>query len=169
MVPWRVFRQESVSPGQAFSLKNDDYTTVVRMRGKRPVISLASAKKFAERQGYCWISNPETEIPFDAILYRANDVIALRVRTSRNAPGEFDLYEDFFRKDCDILQDLPLPPHIARELWVRFVWSRAFQRFRLSNEKLHLLTMVDRNKPVFRPGLNGGIPSSPKKKGDDLN
>lgn len=142
----------------------------MRMRGKRPVISLGSAKKFAERQGYCWVSNPETEIPFDAMLYRANDVIALRVRTSRNAPGEFDLYENFFRKDCDILQELPLPPHIARELWVRFVWSRAFQRFRLFNDKLHLLTMIDREKPVFRPGLKEGPKSylNPEETGDDL-
>ena len=120
---------------------------------KAPVISLGSAKKFAEKQGYCWVSNPETDIPFDAMLYRGNDVIVLRVRTSRNVPGEFDLYEDFFRADFDILQALPLPPHIAREVWVRFVWSRSFQRFRLFNEKLHLLTMIDCEKPVFRQGM----------------
>jgi hypothetical protein len=140
------------------------------MRGKRPVISLGSAKKFAEKQGYCWVSNPETDIPFDAMLYRENDVIALRVRTSRNAPGEFDLYEDFFRADFDILQALPLPPHIARELWVRFVWSRSFQRFRLFNEKLHLLTMIDREKPVFRRGMKRREGSSldPGRWEDDL-
>jgi len=138
------------------------------MRGKRPVISLESAKKFAERQGYCWVSNPETDIPFDAMLYRADDVIALRVRTSRTAPKEFDLYEDFFRSDCDILQALPLPPLIARELWVRFVWSRAFQRFRLFNEKLHLLTMIDREKPVFRREHTGERRTSqnPEKRRD---
>jgi hypothetical protein len=138
------------------------------MRGKRPVVSLGSAKKFAERQGYCWVSNPEADIPFDAMLYRENDVIALRVRTSRNAPREFDLYEDFFRADFDILQALPLPPHIARELWVRFVWSRVFQRFRMFDEKLHLLTMIDREKPVFRRGIKEGTGSSqnPEKQGD---
>jgi len=140
-------------------LKNHDYQR--QMRGKRPVISLASAKKFAERQGYCWVPNPETDIPFDAMLYRANDVIALRVRTSRNAPREFDLYEDFFREDFDILQALPLPLHIARELWVRFVWSRSFHRFRVFDEKLHLLTMIDREKPVFRRGIQ-------KEKGSSL-
>ncbi len=138
------------------------------MRGKRPVVSLGSAKKFAERQGYCWVSNPEADIPFDAMLYRENDIIALRVRTSRNAPREFDLYEDFFRADFDILQALPLPPHIARELWVRFVWSRVFQRFRMFDEKLHLLTMIDREKPVFRRGIKEGTGSSqnPEKRGD---
>jgi hypothetical protein len=138
------------------------------MRGKRPVVSLGSAKKFAERQGYCWVSNPEADIPFDAMLYRENDVIALRVRTSRNAPREFDLYEDFFRADFDILQALPLPPHIARELWVRFVWSRSFQRFRIYDEKLHLLSMIDRQKPVFRRGIKEGTGSSqnPEKRGD---
>jgi len=138
------------------------------MRGKRPVVSLGSAKKFAERQGYCWVSNPEADIPFDAMLYRENDVIALRVRTSRNAPREFDLYEDFFRADFDILQALPLPPHIARELWVRFVWSRSFQRFRIFDEKLHLLSMIDREKPVFRRRIKEGTGSSqnPEKRED---
>jgi len=138
------------------------------MRGKRPVVSLGSAKKFAERQGYRWVSNTDADIPFDAMLYRENDIIALRVRTSRNAPREFDLYEDFFRADFDILQALPHPPHIARELWVRFVWSRVFQRFRIFDEKLHLLTMIDREKPVFRRGIKEGTGSSqhPEKRGD---
>jgi hypothetical protein len=132
------------------------------MRGKRPVVSLGSAKKFAEKQGYCWVSNPDTDIPFDAILYREDDVIALRVRTSRNAPGEFDLYENFFQKDFDILQALPLPQYIARELWVRFVWSRSFKRYRLFDKKLHLLTMIDREKPVFRQMPETGKNSSLK-------
>lgn len=140
------------------------------MRGRHPVVSLGSAKKFAERQGYCWVSNPETHIPFDAMLYRTNDVIALRVRTSRNTPKEFDLYEDFFKADYDILQELPLPPHIARKLWVRFVWSRAFLRFRLFNEKLHLLSMTGLEKPVFRQGHKEvkGSSVNPPKEGDDL-
>jgi hypothetical protein len=132
------------------------------MRRKRPVVSLGSAKKFAEKQGYCWVSNPDTDIPFDAILYREDDVIALRVRTSRNAPGEFDLYENFFQKDFDILQALPLPQYIARELWVRFVWSRSFRRYRLFDKKLHLLTMIDREKPVFRQMPETGKNSSLK-------
>jgi hypothetical protein len=132
------------------------------MRRKRPVVSLGSAKKFAEKQGYCWVSNPDTDIPFDAILYREDDVIALRVRTSRNAPGEFDLYENFFQKDFDILQALPLPQYIARELWVRFVWSRSFKRYRVFDKKLHLLTMIDREKPVFRQMPETGKNSSLK-------
>jgi hypothetical protein len=132
------------------------------MRGKRPVVSLGSAKKFAEKQGYCWVSNPDTDIPFDAILYREDDVIALRIRTSRNAPGEFDLYENFFQKDFDILQALPLPQYIARELWVRFVWSRSFKRYRVFDKKLHLLTMIDREKPVFRQMPETGKNSSLK-------
>jgi hypothetical protein len=69
-----------------------------------------------------------------------------------------------------ILEALPLPPHIARELWVRFVWSREFQRFRIFDEKLHLLTMIDREKPVFRQGLKEGKKSfrNPETKRDDL-
>jgi hypothetical protein len=120
------------------------------VRGNRPVVSLAAAKKFAERQGYCWVSNPETEIPFDAMLYRENDAIAIRVRTSRKSAGEFDMWEDFFRDDFEILKMLPMPEGIGRELWVRYVWSRAFQRYRIHEDRLYEISMIDREKPVFQ-------------------
>ncbi len=139
------------------------------MRGKRPVVSLGSAKKFAERQGYCWVSNPEADIPFDAMLYRENDVIALRVRTSRNAPREFDLYEDFFRADFDILQALPLPPHIARELSGTVCMEPGRSSGSgYSMKNFTCSSMIDREKPVFRRGIKEGTGSSqnPEKRGD---
>jgi hypothetical protein len=120
------------------------------MRGVRPVVTIDSARKFAERQGYCWVANPDADLPYDAIAYRDHDAIAVRVRTCRNSPGEFDMWEDFFREDFEILIFLPMPEGISRELWVRYVWSRAFQRYRVYGDRLSEITMIDREKPVFK-------------------
>jgi hypothetical protein len=119
------------------------------MKGRRPTVTLGRAKKFAERQGYRWMPNPDPDIPFDAFVYRGNDMFALRVETCRNAPGEYDLPKDFFRKDFEILPKLPLPAHLPREVWVRYSWSRVFHRFRLVGTDLWEVTMIDRERPVF--------------------
>jgi len=119
------------------------------MRGRRPTVTLGRAKKFAERQGYRWVPNPDPDIPFDAFVYRGNDMFALRVETCRNAPGEYDLPKDFFRKDFRILPNLPLPAYLPREVWVRYSWSRLFHRFRLVGSEVLEVTMIDRELPVF--------------------
>jgi len=58
------------------------------MKGRRLDSRDWQGKKFAERQGYRWVPNPEIEIPFDAFVYRGNDMFVVRVETSRNEPGE---------------------------------------------------------------------------------
>jgi hypothetical protein len=132
------------------------------MRGRRPVVTIESARKFAERQGYRWVPNPDTDLPYDAIAYRDHDAIAVRVRTCRNSPGEFDMWENFFREDFVILNHLPMPDGIGRELWVRYVWSRAFQRYRVYDERLSEISMIDREKPVFKAGGNRRLSSQPR-------
>ena len=119
------------------------------MRGRRPAVAIGKAKKFSERQGYRWVPNPDKDIPFDAFVYRGNDMAAVRVETCRNAPGPYDLFSDFFRKACVILQTLPLPEYLPRELWVRYSWSRAFHRFRLQGTDLMEVEMIDRERPAF--------------------
>lgn len=119
------------------------------MRGRRPAITIGKAKEFAERQGYRWVPNPERDIPFDAFVYRGNDIAAVRVETCRNAPGAYDLFCDFFRKACVILRTLPLPYYLPRELWVRYSWSRALHRFRLQGTDLWEVEMIDRERPAF--------------------
>jgi hypothetical protein len=116
---------------------------IVNLRGIRPPVTINSAKKFAERQGYCWVPNPDTNLSYDALAYRDQDAIAIRVRTCRNSPGKFDMLEDFFREDFVILKLLPIPEGIGRELWVRYVWSRVFQRYRVDEDRLHEITMID--------------------------
>ena len=119
------------------------------MRGRRPAATLGAAKKFAMRQGHRWVPNPDADIPFDAFAYRGDDICAIRAVTCRNAPGEYDLFEDFFRKNYEILRKLPLPEYLIRELWVRYSWSRVFHRFRLVGSDLWEITMIDREQPVF--------------------
>ena len=108
-----------------------------------------SKRKFAEKQGCCWVPNPDSNLPYDALAYRDHDAIVIRVRTCRNSPGEFDMWEDFFHDDFEILKLLPMPEGIGRELWVRYVWSRAFQRYRVYDDRLSEITMINREKPIF--------------------
>jgi hypothetical protein len=122
------------------------------MRGKKPNVTIGRAKKFAERQGYRWVSNPDADMPFDALVYRGNDMIVVRIRTSRNAPGDYDLFEDFFKEEFKILNALPFPSYLAREIWVRYTWSRNFHRFRILRDKFVETSMIDREKPVFEMG-----------------
>ncbi len=119
------------------------------MRGRKPFAAIVMAKKFAERQGYRWLPNPDKDIPFDAVAYRGNDAIVIRVRTFRNAPGEDDMNDDFFQDDYTILRSLPFPLYLPRELWVRYAWSRNFHRFRLVSGFMTEVTMIDREGPVF--------------------
>ena len=140
------------------------------MRGRRPTVALGDAKKFAERQGYVWVPNPEPTIPFDAFAYRGNDIFALRVETCRNAPGVDDLHRDFFQNSFEILRKLPLPPYLRREVWVRYSWSRTFHRFRLQGEDFLELTMIDRDKPVYpyepvpHPSAHGEVSEKESRK-----
>jgi len=140
------------------------------MRGKRPVVAIETAKKFAARQGYRWVENPDQDMPFDAFLYRGNDAMIIRVKSPRNAPGEYDMFEDFFRDEYEILDSLPFPPFIVRELWVRYVWSRSIHRFRLFDNRFDETTMIDRELPVFQirspTGWKGPAPVVSRKEED---
>lgn len=119
------------------------------MRVPRPDITARRAKRFAERQGYRWVPNPEADMPFDALVYRSTDIVIVRTRTSRNAPGDYDIREEWFREDFRILDALPFPPYMPREVWIRYPWSRSFHRFRMIRGKFRETTMIDREKPVF--------------------
>ncbi|MDD1702839.1 MAG: hypothetical protein LUQ31_07685, partial [Methanoregula sp.] len=103
------------------------------------------------------------DMPFDAMLYRDHDAFALRVRTAGKSPGEYDLWEEFFREDFEILRTLPMPPGIGRELWVRYTWTRKFHRYRLVDQHFSELTMIDRELPRFNPEKTPGNNHNPGK------
>jgi hypothetical protein len=138
------------------------------MRVLRPDITIGRAKKFAEQQGYRWVPNPEADMPFDALAYRGTDVVIVRTRTSRNAPGDYDLREEWFREDFRILDALPFPPYMPREVWIRYPWSRLFHRFRMIRGKFWETTMIDREKPVFmlKAETPGPEPAATISRGD---
>jgi hypothetical protein len=52
-----------------------------------------------------------------------------------------------------------MPEWISRELWVRYVWSRVFQLYRLLRDQLNEIHMIDRGKPVFEERREKGHPS----------
>jgi hypothetical protein len=139
------------------------------MRGPKPNVTIGRAKKFAERQGYRWVPNPDADMPFDALVYRGNDMIVVRIRTSRNAPGEYDLFEEFFREEFRILNALPFPQYLPREVWVRYTWSRNFHRFRLVMGKFVETSMIDRERPVFEPeGKVSSLSETISSRGDEV-
>jgi hypothetical protein len=138
------------------------------MRGRKPDKTIEAAEKFATRQGYKWIKNPDPDMPFDAIGYREHDLIIIRVKTCRRSMGEYDVSEDFFREDYDILASLPFPEYTQRELWVRYAWSRKFIRYRILNEWLVEHSFRDQEPPVFtlrRTEMKVKAPAAPEGAG----
>ncbi|OPY39177.1 MAG: hypothetical protein A4E35_00411 [Methanoregula sp. PtaU1.Bin051] len=138
------------------------------MRGRKPDKTIEAAEKFAQRQGYRWVPNPDPAMPFTAIGYREHDLIVIRVKTCRRSMGEYDISEDFFREDYDILASLPFPEYTQRELWVRYAWSRKFIRYRILNEWLVEHTFKDQEPPVFtlkRTEKKPKIPTTPDSPG----
>ena len=55
-----------------------------------------------------------------------------------------------YRREIIRIRKVSLTGVVARELWVRYVWSRAFQRYRVYGDRLSEITMIDREKPVFK-------------------
>jgi hypothetical protein len=62
-----------------------------------------------------------------------------------------------------------MPGGIGRELWVRYVWSRVFQRYRIYEDRLSEITMINREKPVFKRGvkLRSDSPNIQPIRGDE--
>jgi len=139
------------------------------MREKRQNVTIGRAKKFAERQGYRWVPNPDADMPFDALVYRGNDMIVVRIRASCNAPGDYNFSRGIFKEEFRVFNALPFPPYLPREIWVGFTGSRNFCRFRIFNNKFLEIAMTDRVKPFFEmpEGISSPawIPSFPGDEG----
>jgi hypothetical protein len=52
-------------------------------RGKKPTTALDEAKSCAEKMGYRWIANTETEMPFDFLIFKPESVRVVKVRQTR--------------------------------------------------------------------------------------
>ena len=99
------------------------------MKGKQPENLRTAWIDCAHRMGYFCTENTETALPFDGLMYRDTNVVAVRLKKTRYSPGEDFLLEKKFPDDVEALRSLPLPPIVSRELWLRTQNERAFRRF----------------------------------------
>jgi hypothetical protein len=79
--------------------------------------------------GYHWLSNTDTALPFDALMYRTAAVVAVRVKKVRYALSDTCIVEKKFPDDVHALRELPFPPYVLRELWIRTQNERVWRRF----------------------------------------
>ena len=89
------------------------------MKGKQPENLRTGWIDCAHRMGYFCAENNEIALPFDGLMYRAAIVVAVKLKKVRYSPGEDFILEKKFPDEVAALRTLPLPPTVARELWLR--------------------------------------------------
>jgi hypothetical protein len=102
------------------------------MKGKPGSNLRHEAKKWAERGGYHWAENTDPSVPFDGFLYRDAMIIAIKLRKLRHGLDDNCIIENKLPDEVADLRNLPVPPCVFRELWVRTQNERAYRRFYIS-------------------------------------
>ncbi len=97
-------------------------------RGKKPEAAIAEAKGFAERMGYLPVDNQHDDLIFDFLIFKPESARALKVRQTRYHIDPNGFYEQQFPDEIQGLRNLPLPPFILRELWLRTQHERMWRR-----------------------------------------
>jgi hypothetical protein len=97
-------------------------------RGKKPEAAIAEAKGFAERMGYRWTDNPHTDLAFDFEIFKPLYFRLVKVRQTRFLIDPEAFYEELFPDEIRQLRELPFPPFILRELWLRTRHERTWRR-----------------------------------------
>ena len=97
-------------------------------RGKKPEAAIAEAKEFAERMGYLPMDNPHEDLPFDILIFKRESVRVVKVRQTRYHIDPNEFYEHQFPEVIQGLRNLPFPPFILRELWLRTQHERVWRR-----------------------------------------
>jgi hypothetical protein len=97
-------------------------------RGKKPVGMIGEAHGFAQRMGYRWTDNPHADLAFDFEIFKSLSVRLVKVRQTRYTIDPEAMYEDLFPEEISGLRELPYPPFILRELWLRTRHERAWRR-----------------------------------------
>ena len=99
------------------------------MKGKQPENLRTAWIGCAHRMGYFCAENTGTALPFDGLMYRDTNVVAVKLVKVRYSPGEDFILEKKFPDEVEALRTLPLPLTVSRELWLRTQNERAFRRF----------------------------------------
>ena len=97
-------------------------------RGKKPGAAIAEAKTFAERMGYRWTDNPHADLAFDFEIFKLLYFRLVKVHQTRFTINAEAFYEELFPDEILGLRELPFPPFILRELWLRTRHERAWRR-----------------------------------------
>jgi hypothetical protein len=97
-------------------------------RGKKPVAAINEAKGFAERMDYRWQVNPDPDLPYDLLIFKPASIRLVKVRQTRYRIDPELFYEDLFPDELRGLRELPFPPFILRELWLRTQHERTWRR-----------------------------------------
>ena len=97
-------------------------------RGKKPEAAIAEAKTFAERMGYRWTDNPHADLAFDFEIFKPLYFRLVKVHQTRYHIDPNGFYEQQFPDEIKGLRELPFPPFILRELWLRTRHERAWRR-----------------------------------------
>jgi AAA+ ATPase superfamily predicted ATPase len=102
-------------------------------RGKKPEGMIAEAKSFAERMGYRWQENPDTDLAYDLLIFKPAYIRLVKVRQTRYRIDPEAMYEDLFPDEIRNLRGLPFPEFVLRELWLRTRAERSWRRLVVHN------------------------------------
>jgi hypothetical protein len=104
------------------------------IRGTRSTTIRDEARICAERMGYHWLSNTDTALPFDGLMYRTAAVVAVILKKVRYTLSDTCIIEKKFPDEVHALRELPFPAYVLRELWIRTQNERAWRRFSILPE-----------------------------------
>lgn len=102
---------------------------VFNLRGPKPTTIIQEAERCAEKMGFHWSKNTALDLPFDGFIFRLAVIAAVKLKKVRYAIDDDIIIENKFPGEVENLRQLPLPPHVLRELWVRTQNERAWRRF----------------------------------------
>jgi hypothetical protein len=115
------------------------------MKGPTPANLKDEMKKWAKHMGYHWAENTDPSLSFDGFLFRDAMVIAVRMKKQRYGLDDNCIIENKFPEDIADLRNLPVPPYIFRELWVRTQNERAYRRFYIAPDTTAEIQEVTRD------------------------
>ena len=78
--------------------------------------------------GYRPMDNLNKDLPFDFLIFKPESVRVVKVRLTRYRIDPESFYEDLFPDELRGLRELPFPPFILRELWLRTQHERVWRR-----------------------------------------